>query len=149
MISGYPLSTIHYPLSRSLVKTSRNTCKKALNLVSPLSTTSWNFWGPGFWIPTKGTLSHPKVDWPCQDFTQGSTIKQPSVYPDVFLWTIIFLYSHHCYLYLFFVFYNIYAIIDAKMCLGTTKHLDRHPWRVCFEHSYTKYAKLRIELIYY
>ena len=29
--------------------------KKALNLVSPLSVTSQNFWGPGFWISTKGT----------------------------------------------------------------------------------------------
>ena len=64
------------------------------------------------------------------------------VYPDVFLWTSIFLYSHHCNLYLYFVFYNMYAIIDARMCLATTKHLDRHPWRVCFEHKYTKYTKL-------
>ena len=28
--------------------------KKALNLVSPLSVTSRNFLGPGFWISTKG-----------------------------------------------------------------------------------------------
>ena len=28
--------------------------KEALYLVSPLSITSWNFLGPGFWIPTKG-----------------------------------------------------------------------------------------------
>ena len=60
-------------------KTSGNTCKKALNLVSPLSVTSQNFWGPGFWISTKGIWSHPIVDWPCQDFTQGSTREQPSV----------------------------------------------------------------------
>ena len=60
-------------------KTSCNTCKTALKLVSPLSITSWNFWEPGFWIPTKGILSHPKVDWPCQDFTQGSTREQPTV----------------------------------------------------------------------
>ena len=47
--------------------------KKASNLVSCLS----NFWGPGFCIHNKGILSHPKVDWPCQDFTQGSTREQP------------------------------------------------------------------------
>ena len=28
--------------------------KKALNLVSPLSVTSQNFYGPGFWISTEG-----------------------------------------------------------------------------------------------
>ena len=51
--------------------------KKALNLISPLSITSWNFREPGFWIPTKGVLSHPKVDWPCQNLTLGSTREQP------------------------------------------------------------------------
>ena len=48
----------------------RKHMQKALNLVSPLSITSWNFWEPVFWIPTKGILSHPKVDWPCQYFTR-------------------------------------------------------------------------------
>ena len=47
--------------------------KKHILLVSPLSTISWNCLGPRFWIPTKGILSDPKVDWPCQDFNQGST----------------------------------------------------------------------------
>ena len=50
--------------------------KKTLKLVSP----SWNFWGPGFWIQTKGVMSYLNSDWPCQDFTQGSTTEQPSVY---------------------------------------------------------------------
>ena len=39
------------------VKNSRHQetqAKKALNLVSPLSVTSQNFSGPGFWISTKG-----------------------------------------------------------------------------------------------
>ena len=51
--------------------------KKNLKLYSPFSITSWNFWGPGLWIPTKGVLYHPNMDWPCQDFTQGSTREQP------------------------------------------------------------------------
>ena len=59
--------------------------KRALNLVSALNFTSQNFYGPGFWIPTKGILSHSKVDWPCQDFTQGSTREQPNQAPDVIL----------------------------------------------------------------
>ena len=57
--------------------------KQALNLVSPLSVTSQNFYGPGFWISIKGIWSHPQVDWPCKDFTQGSTREQPSA-PAVF-----------------------------------------------------------------
>ena len=39
--------------------------KKALKLVSPLSVTSQTF-------------CHPTVDWPCQDFTKGSTKERPS-----------------------------------------------------------------------
>ena len=34
-------------------KTSENTCKKSLSLISPLFTTSWIYLGPRFWIPTK------------------------------------------------------------------------------------------------
>ena len=33
------------------------------------------FFRPGFWIPTKGILSHTKMDWTCPDFTQGSNIE--------------------------------------------------------------------------
>ena len=55
--------------------------KRAWNLVSALNFTSQNFWGPGFWIPTKVILSHPKVDWPCQNFKYGPTRKQPNVQP--------------------------------------------------------------------
>ena len=29
---------------------------------------------------SKGILSHSKVDWPCQDFTQGSTREQPTAH---------------------------------------------------------------------
>ena len=46
-----------------------------------LSVTSKNFWESGFWISTKGILSHPIVDWPCQDFTQESTNEQPMHHP--------------------------------------------------------------------
>ena len=55
--------------------------KKALNLVSSLSVTSQNFWGPGFGISTTGIENHPIVDWPCQNFTQGSTREQPNQPP--------------------------------------------------------------------
>ena len=58
-------------------KVKENKWKKALNLLSDLQITSWNFWGTEFWIPTKGILSKPKVDWPCQNCTQGSTKEQP------------------------------------------------------------------------
>ena len=42
--------------------------KNSPNLVIPLSISS-----------TKGILCHPKVDWPCQDFTQGSTRNQSNI----------------------------------------------------------------------
>ena len=42
--------------------------QKTSNLAIPLSISS-----------TKGILCHPKVDWPCQDFTQGSTRKQSNI----------------------------------------------------------------------
>ena len=51
---------------------------KALKLGSPCSIPSRNFQEPGFWIHIKGVISHPNVDWPCQDFTQGSAREQPS-----------------------------------------------------------------------
>ena len=52
-------------------KTSGNTCKRAVNLESLLWITSQKFWGPGFWIPTKGILKHPKVDWPVKILPKG------------------------------------------------------------------------------
>ena len=52
--------------------------KKHNKLVGPCSIPSLNFWGPGFWINSKGVISHPNVDWPCKDFTQGSARKQPN-----------------------------------------------------------------------
>ena len=61
--------------------------KKALNLVCAWDFTSWNFWGPWFWIPTKGISSHLKVDWPCQNFNQGSTREQPRGATLQLIWT--------------------------------------------------------------
>ena len=72
----YPVGCVD--VSGMKLKTPGNKCKKALNLISPLPITSWIFWGPGFWIPSKGIISRPNVDWPCSDFTQGSTSEQPS-----------------------------------------------------------------------
>ena len=55
------------------IKTSGKTWKKHC-IFSLLSITFWNFWGAGLCIVTKSILSHSHVDWPCQDFSQGSTI---------------------------------------------------------------------------
>ena len=63
-----PMCGIYFKLALSFlwkeVQDIKKHMQKALNLISSLST-------------TKIILSYPKVDWPCQDFTQGSTREQP------------------------------------------------------------------------
>ena len=58
-----------------------------------------------------------------------------------------FLVDEHILVFssLYFVFCTLYStihvhcvVIDSRMCFTAAKHLDRHPWRVCFEHKYTK-----------
>ena len=74
-------------------------------------------------------------------FSVNQNIPFMDVYQDVFLWTIVFLYSHHCILY--FVFYNIYAIIYLRIRFATTKHLDQWwtgsavpgPWPTVYNYS--------------
>ena len=65
--------------------------EKVPNLMSSLSHHFLEFWGPGFWIPTKCILCRPKTDWPCQDLTQESTREQPSVQPCLLLalWSVL------------------------------------------------------------
>ena len=54
--------------------------KKALTLVSPLFVTSQSFKDQGSGYPPR-VSKNPIVDWPCQDFTQGSTKEQPNAEP--------------------------------------------------------------------
>ena len=62
--------------------------KIALNLVIPLTITSWNFSEPGFWILTKGVISQPIIlGWPYPNFVVG--IEQPKAH--WYLYSILFL----------------------------------------------------------
>ena len=45
---------------------------KTLSILSPLLLPG-SFWLPEFWIPTQGSLRHPKLNWPYQDFTHRSS----------------------------------------------------------------------------
>ena len=76
---------------------------KNRKLVSPL------------FITFKGILSHPKGDWPCQDFAQGSTREQPSSpsLPLSFLNYLVNYYKLLCYNLIYLKYYHSYKRVKT------------------------------------
>ena len=78
-----PLVSIQNPvpeiLREGVPRIHETLANKALKLVSPFTSPSRNFSGPGFWILTKGVVSRPVQGLTCPNLLYVFGIKHPNV----------------------------------------------------------------------